>query len=158
MLKQQVAVLSIRTAEKILREKLDDAAQRRLVERFIDEVDTPLMSRADLVAERYARALFLVAERRGEIFEALEDLQRLLALVRGDAARGGAYFGSPLVPLASASARCSASELAVARDAAGGELRGPAAAQEAAGAVPRRRWTSSRSRSGPGRACRRPRR
>ena len=39
MLKQQVAVLSIRTAEKILREKLDDPAQRRLVERFIDEVD-----------------------------------------------------------------------------------------------------------------------
>ena len=41
VLKQQVAVLSIRTAEKILREKLDDPAQRRLVERFIDEVDTP---------------------------------------------------------------------------------------------------------------------
>jgi F-type H+-transporting ATPase subunit b len=41
VLKQQVAVLSIRTAEKILREKLDDAAQRRLVERFIEEVDTP---------------------------------------------------------------------------------------------------------------------
>ena len=40
VLKQQVAVLSIRTAEKILREKLDDPAQRRLVERFIDEVDT----------------------------------------------------------------------------------------------------------------------
>ena len=41
VLKQQVAALSIRTAEKILREKLDDPAQRRLVERFIDEVDTP---------------------------------------------------------------------------------------------------------------------
>lgn len=40
VLKQRVAVLSIRTAEKILREKLDDPAQRRLVERFIDEVDT----------------------------------------------------------------------------------------------------------------------
>ena len=40
VLKQQVAVLSIRTAEKILREKLDDPAQRRMVERFIDEVDT----------------------------------------------------------------------------------------------------------------------
>ena len=39
LLKQQVASLSIRTAEKILREKLDDPAQRRLVERFIDEVD-----------------------------------------------------------------------------------------------------------------------
>jgi F-type H+-transporting ATPase subunit b len=41
VLKQQVAALSIRTAEKILREKLDDPAQRRMVERFIDEVDTP---------------------------------------------------------------------------------------------------------------------
>ena len=40
VLKEQVATLSIRTAEKILREKLDDPAQRRLVERFIDEVDT----------------------------------------------------------------------------------------------------------------------
>jgi F-type H+-transporting ATPase subunit b len=40
VLKQQVAVLSIRTAEKILREKLDDPAQRRMVERFIDEMDT----------------------------------------------------------------------------------------------------------------------
>jgi F-type H+-transporting ATPase subunit b len=40
VLKQQVAVLSIRTAEKILREKLDGPAQRRLVERFIEEVDT----------------------------------------------------------------------------------------------------------------------
>ena len=40
VLKQQVAVLSIRTAEKILREKLDDPAQRRLVERFIEEADT----------------------------------------------------------------------------------------------------------------------
>lgn len=41
VLKEQVAVLAIRTAEKILREKLDDPAQRRLVERFIDEVDRP---------------------------------------------------------------------------------------------------------------------
>jgi F-type H+-transporting ATPase subunit b len=40
VLKQQVAVLAIRTAEKILREKLDDPAQRRLVERYIDEADT----------------------------------------------------------------------------------------------------------------------
>jgi F-type H+-transporting ATPase subunit b len=39
VLKQQVAVLSIRTAEKILREKLDNPAQRRLVERFIEEAD-----------------------------------------------------------------------------------------------------------------------
>jgi F-type H+-transporting ATPase subunit b len=41
VLKQRVAALSIRTAEKILRERIDDAAQRRLVERFIDEVDRP---------------------------------------------------------------------------------------------------------------------
>ncbi len=39
VLKEQVAALSIRTAEKILREKLDDPAQRRLVENFIDELD-----------------------------------------------------------------------------------------------------------------------
>jgi F-type H+-transporting ATPase subunit b len=39
VLKQQVAVLSIRTAEKILRQKLDDPAQRRLVEGFIDEME-----------------------------------------------------------------------------------------------------------------------
>ena len=39
MLKEQVAALSIRTAEKILRAKLDGAGQRALVERFIDEVD-----------------------------------------------------------------------------------------------------------------------
>jgi F-type H+-transporting ATPase subunit delta len=53
----------------------------------------------DLVAERYARALFLVAERRGLIFEALEELKRLLAWVHFDA-RLGPYFRSPLVPLA----------------------------------------------------------
>lgn len=56
------------------------------------------MIRSDLVAERYARALFLVVERRGEIFEALEALKRLLALVRPDT-RAGAFFRSPLVPL-----------------------------------------------------------
>jgi len=39
MLKRQVAALSIRTAEKILRAKLDEPGQRELVERFIDEVD-----------------------------------------------------------------------------------------------------------------------
>lgn len=39
MLKRQVAALSIRTAEKILRTKLDEPGQRELVERFIDEVD-----------------------------------------------------------------------------------------------------------------------
>jgi F-type H+-transporting ATPase subunit b len=36
--KQQVVSLSIRTAEKILRTKLDDAAQRKLAGEFIDEV------------------------------------------------------------------------------------------------------------------------
>jgi F-type H+-transporting ATPase subunit b len=41
LLKQQVATLSIRTAEKILREKLDGPAHRRMVERFIDEVGPP---------------------------------------------------------------------------------------------------------------------
>ena len=40
LLKAQVAALSIRTAEKILRERIDEPAQRRLVERFIDEVGT----------------------------------------------------------------------------------------------------------------------
>ena len=38
VLKQQVISLSLRTAEKILRQKLDDAAQRRLAGEFIDEV------------------------------------------------------------------------------------------------------------------------
>ena len=38
LLKQQVIGLSIRTAEKILRQKLDDPAQRKLVGEFIDEV------------------------------------------------------------------------------------------------------------------------
>jgi F-type H+-transporting ATPase subunit b len=38
LLKEQVAHLSILTAEKILRQKLDDANQRRLVATFIDEV------------------------------------------------------------------------------------------------------------------------
>jgi F-type H+-transporting ATPase subunit b len=38
LLKEQVAHLSILTAEKILRQKLDDANQRRLVAAYIDEV------------------------------------------------------------------------------------------------------------------------
>ena len=38
MLKEQMIRLSMRTAEKILRQRLDDAAQRRLVGEFIDEV------------------------------------------------------------------------------------------------------------------------
>jgi F-type H+-transporting ATPase subunit b len=38
LLKQQVVHLSLRTAEKILRQKLDDPAQRKLVGEFIEEV------------------------------------------------------------------------------------------------------------------------
>ena len=38
ILKEQVIGLSLRTAEKILRQKLDDPAQRRLAGEFIDEV------------------------------------------------------------------------------------------------------------------------
>ncbi len=38
LLKEQVVALSIRTAEKILRQKLDDPAQRKLAAAFIDEV------------------------------------------------------------------------------------------------------------------------
>jgi len=38
VLKQQVINLSLRTAEKILRQKLDDPAQRKLAGEFIDEV------------------------------------------------------------------------------------------------------------------------
>jgi F-type H+-transporting ATPase subunit delta len=56
------------------------------------------MSRLSLIAGRYARALFTVAERRGEILETLEDLQTLLALVQGDARLGG-FLRSPLVPV-----------------------------------------------------------
>jgi len=37
-LKDQVIHMSIRTAEKILRQKLDDPAQRKLVGEFVDEV------------------------------------------------------------------------------------------------------------------------
>jgi F-type H+-transporting ATPase subunit b len=39
LLKEQVAHLSIRTAEKILRQRLDDASQRKLVAAYIDEVE-----------------------------------------------------------------------------------------------------------------------
>jgi F-type H+-transporting ATPase subunit b len=38
MLKEQVIRLSMRSAEKILRQKLDDASQRKLLSEFIDEV------------------------------------------------------------------------------------------------------------------------
>lgn len=37
-LKEQVIHMSMRTAEKILRQKLDDPAQRRLIGEFVDEV------------------------------------------------------------------------------------------------------------------------
>jgi F-type H+-transporting ATPase subunit b len=37
-LKEQLAALSIRTAEKILQEKIDEPTQRRLVQRFIDDL------------------------------------------------------------------------------------------------------------------------
>ncbi len=37
-MKEQVVHLSLRTAEKILRQRLDDPAQRKLVGEFIDEV------------------------------------------------------------------------------------------------------------------------
>ncbi len=57
------------------------------------------MSRDERVAERYARALFLIAERRGLVFEAQGALQEVLAAVHADP-RLGAYFRSPLVPLA----------------------------------------------------------
>ena len=38
-IKQQVIDLSLRSAEKILRQKLDEPAQRRLAGEFIDEVE-----------------------------------------------------------------------------------------------------------------------
>ena len=40
LVKEKIVALSIRTAEKILRAKLDDPAQRRLAAEFIDEVGT----------------------------------------------------------------------------------------------------------------------
>ncbi len=38
LLKEQMIHLSMRTAEKILRQKLDDPAQRKLIGEFVDEV------------------------------------------------------------------------------------------------------------------------
>jgi len=38
LLKEHVVSLSVRIAEKILRQKIDDAAQRKLVGEFVDEV------------------------------------------------------------------------------------------------------------------------
>ena len=38
LIKEQVISLSLRTAEKILRTKMDDPAQRKLAGEFIDEV------------------------------------------------------------------------------------------------------------------------
>jgi F-type H+-transporting ATPase subunit b len=40
-IREQIVTLSIRTAEKILRTKLDDPAQRKLAGEFIDEVGAP---------------------------------------------------------------------------------------------------------------------
>jgi len=40
VIREQIVSLSIRTAEKILRAKLDDPAQRKLAGEFIDEVGT----------------------------------------------------------------------------------------------------------------------
>ena len=40
-IREQIVSLSIRTAEKILRTKLDDPAQRKLAGEFIDEVGAP---------------------------------------------------------------------------------------------------------------------
>jgi F-type H+-transporting ATPase subunit b len=39
LVKEQVIRLSMRTAEKILRQKLDEPTQRQLVSEFVDEVD-----------------------------------------------------------------------------------------------------------------------
>src|SRR5262245_31357781 len=39
IVKNQVIALSLRAAEKVLRQKLDDSAQRKLVGEFIDEVE-----------------------------------------------------------------------------------------------------------------------
>lgn len=50
------------------------------------------------VAGRYARALFMITERRGETARALEDLQAMLATV-GPGTRVGALLASPLVLL-----------------------------------------------------------
>jgi F-type H+-transporting ATPase subunit delta len=49
-----------------------------------------------VIANRYAHALFLVAERRGDVPGALDDLRAVLAVVDGDA-RVGRFFRSPLV-------------------------------------------------------------
>ena len=38
LVKEQIVTLSMRTAEKILRQKLDDPTQRKLVGEFVDEV------------------------------------------------------------------------------------------------------------------------
>ena len=41
LLKQHIIGLAVRTAEKILRQNLDDKAQRKLASEFIDEVGAP---------------------------------------------------------------------------------------------------------------------
>ncbi len=57
------------------------------------------MMRDELVAGRYAHALFLVAERAGTIFEALDAVRALQGRLAADP-RVASYFRSPLVPLA----------------------------------------------------------
>jgi len=51
------------------------------------------------VAARYAKALFLVAEKRGETARALEELKGGVAVL-GPSARGGRFLASPVVRLA----------------------------------------------------------
>lgn len=50
----------------------------------------------DIVAHRYAHALFLVAQKRGTSAQVLDDLRGLLAVVNADS-RVGRFFRSPLV-------------------------------------------------------------
>ena len=98
MLKQQVAALSIRTAEKILR----DEARRARPARAGGAVHRR-GGRAAMRPRRPGRRALRprAVPGRGaarQIFEALEELQRLLAMVHADP-RLGTYFRSPLVPL-----------------------------------------------------------
>ncbi|HVP15581.1 MAG TPA: ATP synthase F1 subunit delta [Terriglobales bacterium] len=54
--------------------------------------------KSGIAAERYARALFTIVERRGEIFDALEDLRKLKALFARDP-RLPRFLRTPFVPL-----------------------------------------------------------
>ncbi len=57
------------------------------------------MTQDTTVASRYARALFIVTERRGETPRALEDLQALWEIIR-PGSKVGRLLATPLVPLA----------------------------------------------------------